>query len=224
MSSFAACIFDLDGVIVDTARYHFSAWRRLANELGFDFTEEENEQLKGVGRMQSLELILSWGGKELTSGEKMEWAVKKNEWYLDLIKEMDEAEILPGTVHFLDELRANKIKVALGSASKNARTILGRIGLTNYFDAIVDGNLTTNPKPHPEVFLKGANAVQVAPESCVVFEDALKGVEAAIAGGMHVIGVGKPEILTEADHVISSLKEMSFAKLNNILKEKTIIT
>lgn len=224
MSKFEACIFDLDGVIVDTARYHFLAWRRLANELGFDFTDKENEQLKGVSRMQSLELILGWGGKELTSGEKMEWAVRKNEWYLDLIKEMDNTEILPGTVHFLDELRANQIKVALGSASKNARTILEKIGLTSYFDAIVDGNLTTNPKPNPEVFLKGAKAVQVAPENCVVFEDALKGVDAAIAGGMHVIGVGKPEILTKADHVISSLKEMSFAKLNNILKEKTIIT
>ena len=184
MNKIKACIFDLDGVICDTAKYHFKAWRKLANELGFDFTEEENEKLKGVSRVESLNLILSWGGFEENDEEvKTAMADKKNAWYLDFITHMSPDETLPGVKNFLDDLKKRKIKIVLGSASKNSVTILERIGLMHYFDAIIDGNKTTRSKPDPEVFLLGAQAIGAEPKECIVFEDAEKGVEAALDGG-----------------------------------------
>lgn len=199
-----ACIFDLDGVIVDTAKYHFTAWRRMANSLGFDFSEEENEQLKGVSRMGSLNLILQWGGVTRTEEEKQVLATQKNEWYLELIQQMDEREILPGIVPLLDELAARNIGVALGSASKNAPTILDKVGLSPRFQAILDGNNVEKGKPDPEVFLKGAQALGVSPNECIVFEDAEKGIEAALRGGFHAIGIGEPGQLAKAHWVTSS--------------------
>lgn len=216
MTKIKACLFDLDGVIVDTAVYHFQAWRRLANELGFDFTEHQNEQLKGISRMESLELILGWGNVSLTQDEKNDWATQKNAWYLDLVKLMTPNEVLEGVPEFLDELKANNIKIALGSASKNSKLILERINMLHYFDAIIDGNNITKGKPDPQVFQLGAEATNCKPEECVVFEDALSGVQAGKAGGMKVIGVGSEEILKEADFVISSFKEMSIEKLRTL--------
>jgi beta-phosphoglucomutase len=213
MTKVKACLFDLDGVIVDTAIYHFQAWRRLANELGFDFTEHQNEQLKGISRMESLELILGWGNVTLTEQEKLVWATRKNNWYLDLVKEMTPNEVLPGVKDFLILLRENNIKIALGSASKNSKLILERIEMLPYFDAIIDGNNITKGKPDPQVFLLGAEATGCKPEDCVVFEDALAGVQAGKAGGMRVVGVGSPEILVEADVVISNFEEMTLEKL-----------
>lgn len=214
MTTVKACLFDLDGVIVDTAVYHFQAWRRLANELGFDFTEHQNEQLKGISRMESLELILQWGGVSLSEAEKLDWATKKNQWYLDLVLQMTPNEVLPGVPAFLDALRANGIKIALGSASKNSKLILEKIQMLDYFDAIIDGNNITKGKPDPQVFLMGAEATHSLPSECVVFEDAVAGVQAAKAGGMKAIGVGSPEILTEADFVISTFEEMTIERLN----------
>jgi beta-phosphoglucomutase len=216
MTKYNACIFDLDGVIVDTAVYHYKAWKRLANELGFDFTEENNEKLKGVSRVRSLELILEWGGVTKTEAEKEELATRKNDWYVEMINHMTPAEILPGAKEFLEACRAAGIKTALGSASKNSMTILDHINLTNLFDAIIDGNKVTNAKPDPEVFLKGAEALHVSPSECVVFEDAIAGVEAAINGGMKVVGVGSPEVLKEADLVVSGLNKMSLERLNKL--------
>jgi beta-phosphoglucomutase len=216
MTKIKACLFDLDGVIVDTAVYHFQAWRRLANELGFDFTEHQNEQLKGISRMESLDLILGWGNISLTQDEKNEWATRKNAWYLDLVKLMTPKEVLEGVPEFLDELIASNIKIALGSASKNSKLILERINMLHYFDAIIDGNNITKGKPDPQVFQMGAEATNCTPEECVVFEDALAGVQAGKAGGMKVIGVGSGEILKEADFVISSFKEMSIEKLKTL--------
>jgi beta-phosphoglucomutase len=216
MTKIKACLFDLDGVIVDTAVYHFQAWRQLANELGFDFTEHQNEQLKGISRMESLDLILGWGNISLTQDEKNEWATRKNAWYLDLVKLMTPKEVLEGVPEFLDELKANNIKIALGSASKNSKLILERINMLHYFDAIIDGNNITKGKPDPQVFQMGAEATNCKPEECVVFEDALAGVQAGKAGGMKVIGVGSGEILKEADFVISSFKEMSLEKLKTL--------
>ena len=216
MTKVKACLFDLDGVIVDTAIYHFQAWRRLANELGFDFTEYQNEQLKGISRMESLDLILGWGNVTLTDEEKQDWATRKNEWYLELVKEMTYEEILPGVKYFLDILKENNIKIALGSASKNSKLILERIGMLPYFDAIIDGNNITKGKPNPEVFLLGAEATNCKPEECVVFEDALAGVQAGKAGGMKVVGVGSPEILTEANIVITTFEEMTIEKLMSL--------
>lgn len=216
MTKYNACIFDLDGVIVDTAVYHYKAWKRLANELGFDFTEENNEKLKGVSRVRSLELILEWGGVTKTEAEKEELATRKNDWYVEMINHMTPAEILPGAKEFLEACRAAGIKTALGSASKNSMTILDHINLTNLFDAIIDGNKVTNAKPDPEVFLKGAEALNVLPGDCVVFEDAIAGVEAAINGGMKVVGIGSPEVLKEADLVVSGLNKMSLEKLEEL--------
>lgn len=216
MTTVKACLFDLDGVIVDTAVYHFQAWRRLANELGFDFTEHQNEQLKGISRMESLELILNWGGVTLTEEEKVAWATKKNQWYLDLVMQMTPNEVLPGIPEFLKSLRANGIKIALGSASKNSKLILERIQMLDYFDAIIDGNNITKGKPDPQVFLMGAEATGAQPSECVVFEDAVAGVQAAKAGGMKAVGVGSADILTEADIVIATFEDFSVEKLAQI--------
>ena len=158
-----ACIFDLDGVIVDTAKYHFQAWRRLANELGFDFSEADNEQLKGVSRMESLEIILKWGGVTLSEEQKLEWADRKNEWYKVLISNMTPDEILPGVPEFLAQLQSHGIRIALGSASKNALPVIESIGLGPLFEVVIDGTHTTRSKPDPQVFLLAAQRLELQP-------------------------------------------------------------
>jgi len=214
MSKIKACIFDLDGVIVDTAKYHYLAWKRLADELGFEFTEEHNERLKGVSRMKSLEILLEIGNKNFAEEEKLKLAEKKNNWYVEYISKMKEDEILPGTKEFLQTVRENGIKISLGSVSKNAMTILNNLKLMEYFDAVIDGNKVSNAKPDPEVFILGAKEVNVDPKDCVVFEDAKAGIEAAINAGMYSVGIGDPKILSKANFVISSLGEMSLEKLD----------
>jgi beta-phosphoglucomutase len=216
MSKIQACIFDLDGVIVDTARYHYLAWRRLANELGFDFTEEQNERLKGVSRVRSLEILLEIGHKQVDQATFDALAAKKNAWYVEMIQRMDASEILPGAKAFLESLRAAGIKTALGSASKNAGLILRNIGLIDQFDAIIDGTHTSKAKPDPEVFLLGAKAVGADPAACVVFEDAAAGIAAAKAAGMKVVGIGQPANLGQADLVVSGLDQMSVGRLNSL--------
>jgi beta-phosphoglucomutase len=198
-------IFDLDGVIVDTAKYHYLAWRWLANGLGFEFTEEDNERLKGVSRMRSLEILLEVGGVDFPEDEKLELAARKNARYVEYISNLEESELLPGAKDYLRQLRARGVKIALGSASKNAPLILDKLKVTDLFDAIVDGNKTSKAKPDPEVFLIACEELGLTPADCVVFEDAEAGVHAAKAAGMGVIGIGKPENLTEADQVISGL-------------------
>ena len=209
MGNIEACIFDLDGVICDTAKYHFYAWRRLADELGFEFTKEDNERLKGVSRMDSLEILLSIGNKTFSSSEKMELAYKKNNWYKEYIEKMKEDEILPGVIPFLEELKKNKIKIALGSVSKNAGIIIDRLNIRKYFDSIIDGNKVKNAKPDPEVFLKASYELEAAPEKCVVFEDAKAGIEAAINADMKSVGIGSPEILNKANLVIPGFTNIS---------------
>lgn len=209
-----ACLFDLDGVIVDTAKYHYLAWKEMAATLGFDFTEKENELLKGVSRMRSLEILLSIGKVTATEQEKLQLADSKNNRYLAFVNQMTEGEILPGVTQFLAELRSNNIRIALGSASKNAPLILDRIQLSSQFDVIVDGNSVSKAKPDPEVFLKGAELLQVKPDECLVFEDAQAGIEAALNGGMHVIGVGSSDILSGADHYIPGFKELHVERLS----------
>lgn len=216
MDKIEACIFDLDGVIVDTARYHYLAWRRLANELGFDFTEEQNERLKGVSRVRSLQILLEIGGVTVDQATFDALAAKKNAWYVDSIKQMDPSEILPGAKEFLEALRQAGIKTALGSASKNAGLILRNIGLTDHFDAIIDGTHTTKAKPDPEVFLLGARALGKDPANCVVFEDAAAGIEAAKAAGMKVVGIGSAANLGQADLVITGLDQMRVDRLESL--------
>lgn len=200
-----AFIFDLDGVIVDTAKYHFVAWRRMANAVGSDFSEEENEKLKGVSRMDSLNLILKWGGVEKTEAEKLALATQKNEWYREYILKMDESEILEGILPFLDAAEKRGFKLAVGSSSKNATTILEQVGLKDRFEVIVDGNKLTRSKPDPQVFELGAKALGLKPEECVVFEDAEKGVDAALSGGFYAVGVGGDN-LSHAHHIIPDFK------------------
>lgn len=197
-----ACIFDLDGVIVDTAKYHFLAWRRLANELGFDFTEVENEKLKGVSRMGSLELILQWGGIELDEATKLKLAEKKNEWYVEYLQDMNESDILEGVLPFLEDLKQRGIRRGLGSASKNAVTVVEKIGLLEAFEVIIDGYKATKSKPDPQVFAMGADAMGVPHHECIVFEDAESGIEAALNGGFYAVGIGSPENLGRAHLVI----------------------
>lgn len=207
------CIFDLDGVIVDTAKYHYLAWKRLANSLGFDFTEEDNEHLKGVSRIESLKLILKLGSVELDAAAFDKALVDKNAWYLEDINKIGPEEILPGVSQFLTETRAKGIKTALGSASKNAVLILERIGLIDQFDAIVDGNKVANAKPDPEVFLNAAREVGVAPADCVVFEDAVAGVQAALNAKMKCVGIGEPDVLGHAHLVIPNFQNTTIDAL-----------
>lgn len=212
-----ACLFDLDGVLVDTAVYHYKAWKQLANSLGFDFTEAQNEHLKGVNRMRSLDMILNWGGVEKSRQEKESLAAKKNEWYVAMINKMTAAEVLPGSIKLLEDLRKAGIRIALGSASKNSSTILERTNLTHFFDAIVDGNVVSSSKPDPEVFLKGAEMLGVPAADCVVFEDAQAGIEAAIAGKMKSVGVGEEENLKGADLYVKDLSQITVDEIISLL-------
>lgn len=201
-------IFDLDGVIVDTAKYHYLAWHALARELGFEFTEQDNERLKGVSRMRSLDILLEIGGIKATPTEKERMAAAKNDRYVEYISRMEESELLPGAREYLEKLRSAGVKTALGSASKNAGLILRLLNITGLFDAIIDGTKVSQAKPDPEVFLAACRELQLPPEQCVVFEDAVAGIQAAKAAGIPVIGIGQPETLTEADLVISGLAEL----------------
>ncbi len=220
MNTHKAFIFDLDGVIVDTAKFHFLAWRKLANDLGFDFTEEQNEQLKGVSRVQSLKKILKWGNMELSEEEFKNQMALKNENYLSYVAKMEEDEILPGVPKLLDFLKEKNIPIALGSASKNARTILKKIKLYNSFDAIVDGTDVSKAKPDPEVFLIAAQRLQTKPENCVVFEDSVAGIEAANNGKMTSIGIGEKEVLHEADYIFSDFTEIKIEFIKNLLRKE----
>ncbi|WP_313561323.1 beta-phosphoglucomutase [Ruminiclostridium cellobioparum] len=208
MNNIKGALFDLDGVIVDTAKYHYLAWKRLAGELGFEFTEEHNERLKGVSRMRSLEILLEVGGISCTPEEKLAMAEKKNNWYVEYIKKMDESEILKGAREYLLKLKGEGVKIALGSASKNAPMILENLGITNLFDAVIDGNKVSKAKPDPEVFLLGAKELGLKAADCIVYEDAEAGIEAARRAGMGTVGIGSRDILKEADMVVNGLYEL----------------
>ena len=203
-----AFIFDLDGVIVDTAKYHYLAWQKIANRLGIDFTHEHNELLKGVSRIRSLDIILGLGKVEATQEDKDKWLVEKNEDYLGFITNMNADEILPDVERILQYLKDNGQKIALGSASKNARPILEKVGILHFFDAIVDGNDVTNAKPDPEVFLRAAQMLGIPANESVVFEDAVAGVQAANAAGMVSIGIGDAKTLNEAKHNFKDFTEI----------------
>lgn len=209
-----ACIFDLDGVLVDTAKYHFIAWRNLAAKLGVEFSEHDNEQLKGLSRDASLDYILNKGKIIASTQDREAWKEEKNSEYLSLVMQMNEDETLPNVKELLNELKTNGVKLALGSASKNAELILERVNIKHYFDVIIDGNKTSRSKPDPEVFLLGAQALQCEPNDCIVFEDALNGIKAAKSGGFFAIGIGDTEVLVEADIVLDSLVSVNFEMLN----------
>lgn len=204
-----AAIFDLDGVIVDTAKYHYLAWHKLADELGFEFRHSDNERLKGVSRMRSLEILLELGklSGRFSEEEMEQMASRKNNWYVEYIKEMGRDEILPGATECLTLLRKKGIKIGLGSASKNAGLILYNLGIEMLFDAVVDGTRVSKAKPDPEVFIKCASIIGIKPAFCAVFEDSAAGIEAAKLGGMTAIGVGNVKIKQLSDFYINGLQE-----------------
>ena len=210
-------IFDLDGVIVDTAKYHYLAWKNLANELGFEFTHEQNELFKGVSRKRCLEILLEIGGIKATQEQFDTWMIEKNVDYLQYIDKMDASEILPDVPKVLDFLKAKNIPIALGSASKNAKPILEKVNLLSYFDTIVDGNNVTKAKPDPEVFLIAADKLGVSPSKCVVFEDAVAGIQAANAANMVSIGIGDSNVLSEAKYNFNNFTEIDSSFLNKLV-------
>jgi beta-phosphoglucomutase len=216
-----ALLFDLDGVLVDTAKYHYRAWKRLAAGLGFAFSERQNEALKGVSRMASLDILLTAGGVRgrFSVAEKEAMAEKKNGWYVEMVSRMTPEEILPGVEDFLNDARRAGLKIALGSASRNAPLILERTGLERFFDAVVDGGMVTAAKPDPQVFLRGASLTDTRPAACVVFEDAEAGIEAATRAGMRSVGVGPltSETLARATVRIEGFENFSIKKLRGVL-------
>ncbi len=211
-----AIIFDLDGVIVDTAKYHYIAWRKIANDLGFDFSESQNELLKGVSRVQSLEFLLESGNITLSHEAKEQLLDSKNKHYLSLISNMNESEILPGIQKLLHDLHQHKIPFALGSASKNARLILNTLHLTDLFSAIVDGNDVSKAKPNPEVFLMAAQRLNYSPKNCIVVEDAQSGIQAANKAGMISVGIGDKEVLFESKYRLDSTAELTYEFLKKL--------
>lgn len=213
MTQIKGCIFDLDGVLVDTAVYHFQAWKALALPWGFELSAEQNEQLKGISRVDSLERLLLWSGKTLSQEEKNAALEEKNKHYLSLIDQMNSEEVLPGVKNFLEELQSMGMRIALGSASKNAGIILEKTGLLPFFHALIDGNQVQESKPHPEVFLKGALALGLAAQECLVFEDAAAGIEAATRAGMRSVGLGEPQHLAAAQLVLPNLLNTSAKNL-----------
>lgn len=213
-------IFDLDGVIVDTAKYHYLAWKRLAESIGITFSQVQNEQLKGVSRVRSLEKILDWGGKTLSQDEFSNLMTQKNDDYLTYIDTMSATEILPDVERVISFLQQHRQPIALGSASKNARLILKKVDLLEHFDTIVDGTNVTKAKPDPEVFLIAAKQIEMPQEQCIVFEDSVAGVQAANAAGMLSIGIGSTEVLGAANHVFKDFTEMSNEFLMHIINHK----
>ena len=210
----SAIILDLDGVICDTAHFHFLAWHRLAAEYGYELTQADNEQLKGVSRADSLTFILGLANKTLSTEQFNEDLRRKNEWYLDLVKDMGPLDVLPGVPSFFAEVAARKIPLALGSASKNANMVLTRVGLIQAFDAIVDASQVSQGKPHPETFIKAAELLGIAPENCLVFEDSAAGVQAAVSGGMKAVGIGSAEDLPGAVIHLANLGEFDFTNFS----------
>lgn len=213
-----AVIFDLDGVVVDTAKFHFVAWNEIAKQFGFEISPHQNEQLKGVSRIKSLDLILDWGHIKLSQEQKTLLLNQKNETYLKAVNLLNKADILPGILEVLTYLKSKNIAIALGSASKNALPILKKLGINTLFNVVIDGNLVQKAKPDPEVFLEAANKLHVLPEHCAVIEDAKAGIEAANKAKMTSVGIGNKEILVNASYVLEDTSKLSKTFIDELLK------
>lgn len=211
-----ACIFDLDGVLVDTAKYHFIAWKKLADELNIPFTEADNEKLKGVSRMDSLDIILSLGNVSLSPIEKEKLADRKNKWFVEFVNQMTPAEIFPGVVELLSALHEKGILVGLASSSKNAPAVLRLLNIAHHFNTVVDGSMVINAKPDPELFLLAAKRLELQPSDCVIFEDAEAGVEAAKRAGMKCVGIGSADNLHQADLIVERISKFKLTDLEKL--------
>lgn len=212
----SAFIFDLDGVLVDTAKYHYLAWLHISKKYGYIFNETINEKLKGVSREKCLDIILKLSSITINDQKKAIILKEKNDIYLDYIETLTPDEVLPGVINILDYAKENSISICLGSASKNAKPILDKVGIADYFDCIVDGTDVSKAKPDPEVFLKGADQLNVEPIDCIVFEDSEAGIEAAINAGMKTIGIGDKFILKKANLIINNLEEINTTQLQSL--------
>jgi len=217
MKSIEAVLFDLDGVLVDTAKYHYQAWKTMAQKWGFELTLSQNEALKGVSRIDSLKKILDWAGVTLSEAEIRVYLEEKNDMYLAYIANLSQKNLLPGVLTWLQYLKQNQIKIGLGSASKNARLILEKLEILSYFQTLVDGNHVQKGKPDPEVFLLGSQNLGVAPEKCLVIEDSLAGVEAGKRAQMKTLAIGDAQQFQKADFCYSSLEEVNPAPLFALL-------
>lgn len=223
MDSLGAFIFDLDGVLVDTAKYHYQAWKRLASSLGFELSPADNERLKGLSRRDSLDIVLAIGGISPGEEERELLAERKNEWYREFLADMDASELLPGVRDFILRSRKLGLCTAVASASKNAPAILAATGIDPLFDAIIDGSMAALAKPAPDLFLLAAKSLGRSPEDCLVFEDAAAGVAAARAAGMSVVGVGSPSVLGAADLVIPGFSGIEPKELLDALGESRLV-
>lgn len=211
-----ACIFDLDGVIVDTAHYHFLAWKRLADELNITFTEQDNERLKGVSRLRSMDILLEIGGVTMDDQRKELLANRKNTWFVEYVNQMKPEEIFPGVKLLIEKLKATGCRIGLASSSKNAKTVLRLLNIGTMFEVVVDGTMITHSKPDPEIFLMAAHLLKIEPACCLVFEDAEAGVEAACAAGMKCVGVGNVMQLRSATKVIAKTSDFDITELQKM--------
>ncbi|MCA1029616.1 beta-phosphoglucomutase [Bacillus timonensis] len=220
-NSLQAVIFDLDGVITDTAEYHYLAWKALGEDIGIPFTREFNEELKGISRMDSLDKILALGGRvnDFSLEEKEQLAHKKNEHYKELIQKISPLDILPGIQELIVEIKEMKLKMGLASVSKNAFTVMDALRLTDQFDVIVDANTIANSKPDPEIFLTAARLLEVDPSHCIGIEDAAAGVDAIKSAGMFAVGVGSVQTLYKADVVYESTSDLSFKNMVELFEK-----
>lgn len=213
MPKFTAFLFDLDGVLVDTAKYHYLAWKRLADELNIPFDEARNEAFKGVSRMRCMELMAEWGGLHLSDEEMNDYANRKNAWYVEMLGGLDASELLPGSISVLERAHERGVKCAICSASKNTPLILERLGITPLFDCVIDGNRTQRAKPDPEVFLLAARELGAENSQCVIFEDSLAGIQAGLSEGIYTVGIGLPENLPGAGQWIPDLAHLDLDAL-----------
>jgi beta-phosphoglucomutase len=212
-------IFDLDGVITDTAELHYLAWKKLANDMGWAFDREVNESLRGVSRMDSIHIIRKHNNAEVEESKLVELATLKNDIYVDSLDQMTPDDYLPGAQELLNLLRVEGFKVALGSASKNSSKVLTQLGAKKYFDVIGDGNSVSKSKPAPDIFLFGAEHLGLEPEECIVYEDAEAGVDAAKAGGFYTVGIGPEERVGHADIRFDSMKEATLFAVKSHFEE-----
>lgn len=210
-------IFDLDGVLVSTDEYHYSGWKRLAVEEGIPFTRKDNHRLRGISRMESLEVVFKKGTGTYSQAEKLEMAERKNRYYVEILQDLSSDDVLPGARMLLEELKQQGFRLAVGSSSRNASLILGKVDLCGYFDIVVDGNDIRRSKPDPEVFLLAAARLGLDTANCVVVEDAEAGVTAANAASMGCIGIGTIDLVGKADKVVGSVAEIDAAMILSVL-------
>ena len=212
-------IFDLDGVITDTAELHYDAWKKLADEMGWEFDRDVNEKLRGISRMDSIKVIMDHNGVSLDENKIVELATKKNDIYVNSLDGMTQEDYLPGARELLTHLRSEGFSVALGSASKNANKVLQQLKATHYFDVIGDGNSVSKSKPAPDIFLFASEKLGLRPENCIVFEDAEKGIDAAKAGNFHSVGIGPEERVGHADIRFDTMKEATLFEVKSHFKD-----